>query len=260
MKNKILTTSEDSNANYTAQIVCLNALEKHPNADKLQLANISGQKVITSLDAKLGQYYIYFPVESQISEKFLSFANLFEDKEKNSDKTKRGYVHKSGRVRMIKLREIFSEGIILPISILEDYVKQIFKKDINCVEYEGLCFDDVCGEEFVRKYVLKIPETNEGKVKSKGNVKKYASKLVPGQFAFHPDTINFKKNIEGVNPDDYISITNKIHGANFLVANVLVKRKLNLRDKIAKFFGVRVKDSEYGNLYASRTCIRNDLF
>lgn len=260
MKNKLLTISENSNANYTAQIVCLDSLEKHPNADKLQLANISGQKVITSLDAKIGQYYIYFPVESQISEKFLSFANLFDEKDKNADKTKRGYVHKSGRVRMIKLRKIFSEGIILPASILENYIKEIHKKEFNCAEYNNLYFDDICGEEFVRKYVVQPPETNEKKIKLKGSTKKYETKLVPGQFIFHSDTPNLKRCIEDVDPEDYISITNKIHGANFLVANVLIKRKLNLRDKIAKFFGVKVKDCEYGKLYASRKCIKNDFF
>lgn len=260
MKNKLLTISENSNANYTAQIVCLDSLEKHPNADKLQLANISGQKVITSLDAKIGQYYIYFPVESQISEKFLSFANLFDEKDKNADKTKRGYVHKSGRVRMIKLREIFSEGLLLPVSILEDYVKQILKKDINCVEYKGLYFDDVCGEQFVRKYVVKIPEENAKKPRTKGDIKKYESKLIPGQFAFHPDTPNLKRCIEDVNPDDYISTTSKLHGCNFGVHNVLIKRRLSLKEKIAKFFGVKVKDSEYGMIYNSRTVVKNKSY
>jgi hypothetical protein len=260
MKNNILTTSEDSNINYVAQIVRLTHLEPHPNADKLQLAVIQGQKVITSLDAQIGQFYVYFPVECEISENFLSFCNLFDEADRNKDKTKKGYVHKSGRVRMLKLRNVYSEGLLLPVSLLEDYVKQIYKKDLNCVELEGTSFDDILGDKFVRKFVVKLPEENVRKVKTKGNVKKYESKLIEGQFAFHPDTSHLKRQVNELSPDDYISIENKIHGANFLVANVLIKRKLSWRDKIAKLFGVKVKDSEYGNLYASRTILKNSRF
>lgn len=260
MKNNILTTSEDHNINYMAQIVRLDVLEPHPSADRLQLAVIQGQKVITSLDAQIGQFYVYFPIECEISENFLSFCNLFSDAEKNKDKTKKGYVHKSGRVRMLKLREIFSEGLILQVSLLEDYVKQIYKKDLNCAELEGLTFDDILGDKFVRKFVVKLPEENVRKVKTKGNVKKYESKLIEGQFAFHPDTPNLKRQIGEVNPDDYISILNKLHGCQFGVCNVLVKRKLSLRDKIAKIFGVKVKDSEYGILWNSRTVLKNKYY
>jgi hypothetical protein len=260
MNVKLLTLSDGHNPNYLAQIVRLDKLEKHPNADKLQLAVVSNQKVITGLDAQIGQFYVYFPVECEISENFLSFSNLYSEADKNKDKTKKGYVHRSGRVRMLKLRNIFSEGFILPVFILEDYVKQIYKKNLNCVELEGTSFDDILGDKFVRKYVVKLPEENIRKVKTKGNIKKYESKVIDGQFVFHPDTPNLKRQIDELHPDDYISISGKIHGANFLVANVLVKRKLSWRDKIAKFFGVKVKDSEYGNLYASRTCIKNKLF
>lgn len=261
MKNDILTLSDDYNPNYLAQIVKLDKLEKHPNADKLQLAVVANQKVITGLDAKIGDTYVYFPIECRISEAFLSETNSFENKEKNKDVNVRGYVHNSGRVRMIKLREIFSEGLIIPFRVFQEFVKTKYKKTLNwSEELNGFLFDNVCGEEFVRKYVPKIKEPQIRGVKSKGKIKKYASKLVEGQFVFHPDTPNLKRQIDELNPDDYISILGKIHGANFLVANVLIKRKLSWRDKIAKLFGVKVKDSEYGNLYASRTCIKNKLF
>lgn len=261
MKNDILSLSDGYNPNYLAQIVKLDKLEKHPNADKLQIAVVANQKVITGLDAKIGDTYVYFPIECRISEAFLSETNSFENKEKNKDVNVRGYVHNSGRVRMLKLRDIYSEGLIMPFRIFQEFVKTKYKKTLNWSEdLNGFLFDNVCREEFVRKYVPRIKEPQIHGVKSKGKIKKYASKLVEGQFQFHPDTEQLKRNVDKVDPEDYISITNKIHGANFLVAHVLTKRKLSVREKIAKFFGVKVKETEYGNLYASRTVIKNSRY
>ena len=261
MKNKILTTSDDANPNYLAQIVKLEKLEKHPNADRLLLATVNNQVVITGNTAKLGDLYVYFPVESQISEAFLSFTNSFESQENNRDPKKKGFVGKHRRIKMVKLREVFSEGYIVSAKDLVEFVKERYKQNLviddDLVNY---CFDTVGGELFINKFVAKIDEPNVAKSKTKGKVQKYLSKLVSGQFSFHPDTINLKRNVEQVNPNDYISIDYKYHGSNGICANVLVKRKLSLVDKISRFFGAKIKDTEYGLLYSSRTIIKNSKF
>lgn len=51
-----------------------------------------------------------------------------------------------------------------------------------------------------------------------------------------------------------------IHNSSYIVGKVLVKRKLTWKDNIAKYFGIKVQEVEYGNLYASRTVIKNSKF
>ena len=71
--------TKNSGSNYLAQIVTLPKPEKHPNADKLQIARINGSQIIVGLDAKEGDAYILFPLEAAINKKFLSFTNSFSD-------------------------------------------------------------------------------------------------------------------------------------------------------------------------------------
>lgn len=259
--NEFLTLSTTPDINYLAQIVKLKEIEKHPNADKLQVADVSGQKVITGLDAQVGDIYVYFSVESKISEKYLCWSNSYSDAERNKDITKKGFFHKSSRVKMVRLRQIYSEGYIVPFSDLQDYIKENYGQILEFNEkLVGYSFDTICGERFVEKYVRQGRQANNPSSKSKGNVKKYATKLVENQFRFHEDTLNFKKALYKISPDDVIVIQNKIHGCNFLVSNLLIKKKLTWRDKLAKWFGVKIYETEYGNLYASRTVIKNSRF
>jgi tRNA-binding EMAP/Myf-like protein len=265
MKNKILTTSENPDVNYLAQVVELKEVTKHPNADKLQLTTVSGSEVITGLSAKPGDIYIYFPIECQIEHKFLCWSNSYSDSERNQDINKKGMFNKQGRVRMAKIRGVFSNGYIVPVSELERYIQEFYGETIQIDQFfVGASFDSITvdgkSDRFVKKYVRHYPEQSVRKQKTKGNIKKYESKLVEDQFRFHESTVNLRKEVAKVSPVDYISISNKIHGANFVVSKVLVKKKLSLVDKIAKYFGANIKDSEYGNLYSSRSVLKNSNF
>lgn len=59
----MIKLSKEANRNYTAKVVQLKGLKPHSNADRLQVCTIDFQQVITGLDAKDGDLYIYFPVE-----------------------------------------------------------------------------------------------------------------------------------------------------------------------------------------------------
>ena len=259
----MFTKSENFNPNYLASIVKIDNIRKHSNADRLQIATIYGNNVITGLAAQIGQIYCYFPLESCLSFEFLSYTNSFRDAELNRDTTKKSLFEKHGRIRACSLRGEKSEGYIIPVSELENFAKDILGKKISIDDsFVGTDFDMFFDHMLCKKYIPANQRTPNvaGSKKSKGNVKKYVSKLVENQFRFHEDTQALKRNIHLVNPNDYIAITNKLHGSNFIVSNVLVKRKLSIRDRIAKFFGATVQESEYGNLYASRTVIKNKNF
>lgn len=256
----MLNKTKDHNPNYLASIVKIDEFRPHSNANKLKLANLFGNVVVTGIDAKEG-VYVYFPLESCLSSDFLSFSNSFREKELNKDKTKSSFFENHGRVRAIKLRGEKSEGYIVPASTLEKFCKEFLNQNVSLSDHVGTDFDEICGHVICKKYIprgMRIPNDGVSK-KTKGNVKKYQSKLVENQFAFHQDTSHLKREVNKISPDDYISVTEKLHGCNFIVSNVLVKRKLSLVDKIAKFFGSKVQETEYGMLYSSRAVIKNHV-
>ena len=90
----MLKISHPEEKNYSAKVVRLSGLRKHTNADRLQCVDIDFQTVITGLDARDGDFYVFFPCGTKIDESFLSFNNSFSDKELNKDKEKVGFFEK----------------------------------------------------------------------------------------------------------------------------------------------------------------------
>ena len=254
--------SEKHNPNYLSSIVKISGIRRHQNADKLQCVSLFGNNVVTGLTAKDGDLYVYFPLECAISPEFLKYTNSFRDSTMNADNTVKGFFEYHGRVRALRLRNERSEGYIVPVSQLESFAKDVLNQKIEITEkYVGSDFDLFFEHSICKKYIPKgMRNSGEaGKKKTKGNVKKYASRLVENQFNFHQDTSHLKREMHRVSPDDYISVTEKLHGCNFIVSNVLVKRKLSLVDRVSKFFGANVTETEYGMLYSSRAVIKNSV-
>lgn len=251
----ILSTSKDANPNYLAWVVQVSDLKQHPNADRLKIATVHHCNVITGLDAKIGDIYVYFPIESVINTKFLAWSNSYENNDLNEDPKVKGFFHKSSRVRAVKLRGEYSNGYIVPISVLQEFVKKVYGKDLELPPI-NTSFDSICDELFVWKYVVPLKQAQENKPKSKGKIKKF-NRVIPGQFEFHPDTKNLRHEIEELKPEDYIAISDKMHGSNFLVANTLVYKKLNWFQKLLNKFGANIPDREYGLVYSSRTVVKN---
>lgn len=248
-----LSISENANPNYLARIVELESVSVHPNADKLQVAEVLNTKIVVGLEAKKGDVYVYFPVESQLSERFLWWSSAYSDCSLNKDVTQKGFFGSNGRVRMIKLRGIYSDGYVVPFSSFELFVSEEYGVYMS-YGVIGRKFDSVCGNIFINKYVPKVMKAREkGHKESKPKFKR----LLDHQFAFHGDTENLRTRAFDLNPNDCISITNKFHGCNCIVANILVNRPLSWVEKIAKFFKVKVVEKEYGMIYSSRTVVRN---
>lgn len=249
----MLKTKTD-NPNYLAKIIKISKPRIHPNADRLQIVTVDFQNVITGLDAKEGDLYVYFPLESQINKDFLSWSNSFSSKELNADKSQASFFHKTGRVRATRLRSILSEGYIHPVASINKWLIhagidfQIIDDDVD------LEFDSFGETLFVNKY--SPPVKNSGGTPKNKQAKK-ESRLVDGQFHVHGDTANLKRNMFKINPDDFVSISYKIHGCNATFANVLVKKPLNVFEKVLKVLGVNIVDTMYDSVYSSRRVIKN---
>jgi hypothetical protein len=246
-------------SNYLAKVVKLHNVRKHTNADRLQCVAIDGNNVITGSGAKDGDIVVYFPLESQINSEFLRDTNSFADSTLNKDTTVKSYFAENCRVRCTKLRGEKSEGYIVPASSLQEWLatKGISFSFEDSINEE---FDTVGGIHICNKYKLNVRNQQGLGNKTPKGKKKSESRLIEGQYALSQDTDHFKKNVHTFTPDSKISISYKMHGCNFSMGRVLVKKKLSWVEKMLKKFGINIVDTQYDLVYASRSVIKNNLF
>ena len=110
------------------------------------------------------------------------------------------------------------------------------------VEYdcEGFEFDEWKGIPICNKYInlatLKVARENQGK--------KIRTAKTSVMFKEHFDTEHFGKHLHEFDLDQTIVITEKLHGTSGRIGHVLVERDLNWKDRIAKFFGVKIQEEK----------------
>lgn len=291
MDNRFKLTN-DANPNYLATICKIGEVFPIEGADRLVKTVINGYDIVVSKDYKPGDIVIYFPVESSISPKYLSANNLYEisEFERNSNaeevkailiqaeslpesdtegkktllakaKSKCGFFNKHGRVRILKLRGQYSQGFIAGVDSMIAYNASL--ADVDWDSMVGRQFNYVSDDEISKKYVPLIKKAAEVHSSKQSLWKKRMRKLrkfdriIPGQFEFHYNTTMLAEHINELSPDDIVSITVKCHGTSFVGANILCNRKLSVYEKIKKFFGLKVQEQEYGNVYSSRSVIKN---
>lgn len=260
-----LIQSKKTSINYLSKVVNITTFRAHPNAEKLKCCTIDGFNIITGIDSEPG-LYVYFPGLSQINNDFLSYANLYRHKELNKDPEQSGMFEDNGRVKSIRLRGELSEGFIIPVVVLQNYVLSVTNKELDGIT-EGTEFDAVehDGKEFwiSKKYVPKhTPQSSSGVGgKQSKKVPKGLNKVIDSQFRFHYDTTLIKKCPFVLNPEVIIQISSKIHGTSGISAHVICRRKETLKEKILRFLRVNVEEkTRYDYLYSSRTVIKNKYY
>ena len=243
------------NANYCGTVIRIDRLVPLENCDNVQAAIIFNNSVIVSKDTKPGDLGVFFPIETQLSDEFLKENSLYRDATLNKDTTKKGYFETNGRIRAVKFRGHKSEGLWLPFICL-DYILDFTMVDLPLDD--GSDFDIIDGHEVCKKYVVKRTYTLSKKTKADKKVVKKFDRLVENQFRLHIDTENLRRNISKIDPDDYISITNKLHGTSWVVGKVLVKDKLGWFKSILKRLMPRdIVDTRYDIIYSSRNVVKN---
>ena len=104
---------------YKAYITALTNVRKHPNADRLLLADVFGNTVCVSTDYYEGQTGVYFPTDGQLSTEFAERNNLLRYKDAAGNNCG-GYMDPTKRnVTAIRLRGEKSDGLFLPLSALD---------------------------------------------------------------------------------------------------------------------------------------------
>ena len=291
MSKIMLTQSENANVNYLAIISKISTLKPIENSDRLSMTVLNGYDIIVQNTTKVDDIVVFFPIESAICEKFLSVNNLYGigDYEKNANaeevkvlidaslddadadkakelmqeaKSKVGFFNKHGRVTMLKLRGVYSCGFIMPIESMELVYPELVGTDWESLV--GTKFDMVGDEVFCKKY---IPQGNRRQrtVSDKGSRRhrKFQKRMtkfdriIPENFSRHYETEKLNECIGDIKPEDVITISVKLHGTSAVFGNIECNRKLAWWEKVLKFCGIKIKTTEYGNVYASRNVIKN---
>lgn len=212
--------SKTADINYLSKIVNISNFDPHPNEEytKLKIATIDGFHIAVSTDMGEG-VYVYFPVMSQINGELLSYLNLYRETELNRDSEKKGFFEKNGRVKGIRLGGAVSEGFLLPIQDLFDWIMDSVAINMTLDDVNiGDEFDafEHNGKQFwiSKKFIvpIKLPPERKSRDEHRNKKLKKFNRLIDGQFKFHYDTILIKKEPYAIKPDDIIHISSKWHG------------------------------------------------
>lgn len=236
---------------YKAYITVLTNVRKHPNADRLLLADVFGNTVCVSTDYSEGQVGIYFPTDGQLSVEFAEKNNLLRKKD-DAGNNIGGYMDPDKRnVTAIRLRGEKSDGLFLPLSALNYcYVHGDASIELRVGDViEGT----VNGREICCKY---IPRSNSrrGTVTEGNRTRKKKVPTAP-LFKEHADTEQLAYNLGAFRVGDEIEITLKMHGTSQRTGYLPVLKgyKRTLLDRILRREGTPIYD--YGYVSGTRRTV-----
>jgi hypothetical protein len=191
-------------ATHCGYVVKVEKLKKHPNADRLQIAEFFGNEVCVGLDVVPGEIGVYFPSDLQLSLEFCLHNNLLRKLPDGNPGP--GYLDLDKRnVKAINLRGCKSDGLYCGLQSLEFTGMNFDELDI------GDTITVVNGVEICCKYIPK----NLGRNYSKGGNKTRKKKVpVAPLFSEHADTEQLAYNLAAFKPGDQIEVTLKMHGTS----------------------------------------------
>lgn len=259
-----LQISKNANNNYLSKIVDIQEFVKHPDpkVERIKCAVVDGFIITVGIDSEPG-LYVYFPVLSQINPQLLQYLNLYRNKNLNKDPEKTGYFEDKGVVKAINLRGVKSEGFLMPIVDLDNFLVDSVNVSLGDID-PNIEFDEVehDGKTFwiSKKYIVPATRTPGIQGSSKERKKKKGlNKIIDEQFRFHYDTTLIKKCPHVLHPGDLIHISSKWHGTSGISAYVLCHKTLTWKEKIAKWLTGYNFDT-YDYVYSSRTVIKNAYY
>jgi hypothetical protein len=239
-----------SNPNHSAHIVVLSGVEKHPNADRLQKAKAFGAGIVVGLDAKDGDIGVYFQSGLALDANFATTNDLIRRKNPVTGAAEGGMLDANCRIRTQKFRGESSDGLFLPLdSLLKAGVTEV---TINQL-VPGDFFTEIEGTKICDKYIVQV--RNTGGVSSK--VPRTEGSIM---FKEHYDTAQLRFNLDKIDPNDYIVVTEKLHGTSQRFGKVQVTKSLNR----VKFFIANLLKMPYSTttwvdmIGTRRTVLKNE--
>ena len=240
---------------YVAYVTTLKNLRKHPNADRLQLAECFGNTVCVSMEYVADQIGVYFPTDGQLSVEFAEKNNLLRKKDENGNNIG-GYMDSDKRnVTTIRLRGEKSDGLFLPLHCL-DYC---YEDGTATGKLKvGDTIDVVNGHEICTKYIPKRNHRTRSNT-PEGNKTRKKKVAVAPLFMEHADTEQLAYNLSAFKPGDLIEITLKMHGTSQRTAYLprFDGYKRTLLDRILRREGMAKYD--WGCVSGTRRVVLEDF-
>lgn len=210
-------------SSFSVEVVRLDDVLVHPNADALELAVIGGYRAVVQKGIhKAGDAVLYVPEDAILPVALIEewgFTGRLAGKAKN-------------RVKAIKLRQELSQGLVLPAEAfiealaklqpifrvtreVEPGSERTYEVGINftLLREMGIVHGDIAKELLgynladalgITKYEPDIPATMGGFARPR-----------PSWFPMYSDIENIKKYNRTLVPDEEVVVTEKIHGTNF---------------------------------------------
>lgn len=232
---------------YVGYVTNLKNVRKHPNADRLMLAECFGNTVIVSLDMVEGQTVVYFPVDGQLSEEYCKVNDLVRRKDENGNPCG-GYLDPDKRnIRALKLRGEKSDGLVMPLTSLANFTTV---SDLKV----GDTIDVLNGVEICRKYIPVMKNAGHHGGGGTGRVK---VNFAP-TFHEHIDTPQLAYNMNAFKTGDVVELTLKMHGTSGRTGYLPLLRQ-KPQNFFEKLFKRPVKTyQEYGYVTGTRRVVLDD--
>lgn len=202
-----------------------------PNTDNLSIYEINGAKVVVNKTMyQDGEMCLYFLPDTQIESWFLTQNKLYRKNPENPTEKWPGFFEENGRVRIVKLRGVYSQGFIF--NLKDEYGLK-----------EGNLIDELEGQHLCHKYETEVERTF--KEKRIQNEKKlnfltrwflkvrrfFIPNVKPTTLKEHIDTPQLVHNIFNYVVGDIITITKKYHGTSGRTAKLTFNSNVSIFDK-----------------------------
>src|SRR3990167_7916666 len=235
------------NDGYAATVVAIRSIAPLANCENVVSTTIFGYTAIVGKDTKVGDVGIVFPAETQLSDDYCKNNSLYRHGDLNADPTKKGYLEDSRRVRSIKFRGNTSSCLFMPLESLA-YL------GMDPRDFEvGDTFDKIRDQEICKKYEVLV----SGRMKGLSNLPKRPTRVEQKHIPEHVDTLQWLRHLDKVDPEDEVTVTAKWHGTSIRAGHTIVKRKLSVSEKVAKFLGLKVQEWEFAYVFGSRKVIKD---
>lgn len=219
-----------------ASIETITDCSHHPNADNLDIVKVLGWQAITKRDEfKKGDKVVFIVIDTILPK--APWSEFLADK-----KTPDAPI----RLRTVKLRQFYSQGLVLPLSVLPENVQGW---------HEGA---DVGGALGIKKYEKEIPAQLSGEVLGG----------FPNYICAQTDEDNGLSNIDLVNEvikSDWITVTQKLDGSSCTIIiedgkiSQVCSRRLSLKETEQNSFWKAARKLDLSKIGSGRYIIQGEL-
>lgn len=190
-------------------IIARVTVKPHPNADRIQLADVCGTTVVVGKDVQTGDLGVYFPTDGVLSHEFVVGNNLYNASARKALELgdgPTGFFDVHRRVRAQSFRGAKSDGLWLPLSSLLAFAHP---DELS----EGLLFTHLRDQMICEKWVT-------AKTASTASAKRAVKKGELVGFPKHMDTEQWFHYVDTIPDNSLLIVTEKLHGTSHRVGNV----------------------------------------